>query len=51
MLVKYFQELGKSVAMIGDGVNDCEALNQANIGLSLSQKESSMSAPFTTQIE
>lgn len=45
-----YQSLGKTVGMCGDGANDCGALKQADIGLSLSQAEASISAPFTSQI-
>ena len=35
--------------MVGDGANDCGALKQANIGLSLSETEASIAAPFTAR--
>lgn len=35
-IVKCYQILGKVVGMCGDGANDCAALSQAHIGLSLS---------------
>lgn len=36
-IVMVYQKLGKITAMCGDGANDCGALKQADIGLSLSQ--------------
>lgn len=36
------------VAFCGDGANDCSALKQANVGLSLTQTEASIAAPFNT---
>ena len=45
-----YQEAGKKVSMCGDGANDCGALKQADIGLSLSQAEASISAPFTSKV-
>jgi len=36
------------VCMCGDGSNDCLALKASDVGLSLSEAESSISAPFTS---
>ena len=36
-IISIYQSFGKIVAMCGDGANDCGALKQADIGLSLSQ--------------
>lgn len=49
-IVMAFQHMDKKVSMCGDGANDCGALKQADIGLSLSQAEASISAPFTSKI-
>jgi cation-transporting ATPase 13A2 len=45
-----YQKIRKTVIMCGDGANDCGALKQADVGLSLSQCEASISAPFTSKI-
>ncbi len=36
-IVMVYQHMGKTVSMCGDGANDCGALKQGDIGLSLSQ--------------
>jgi cation-transporting ATPase 13A3/4/5 len=33
--------------MIGDGANDCEAINQADVGISFAGTEAAFSAPFS----
>mmetsp|Transcript_2153 Transcript_2153/g.2012 ORF Transcript_2153/g.2012 Transcript_2153/m.2012 type:complete len:248 (-) Transcript_2153:324-1067(-) len=50
LLVERIQKLGYLIGMCGDGANDCGALKSADIGISLSEKEASIAAPFTSQI-
>ncbi len=55
LIVKTFKEYYKSqnytVGFCGDGANDCIALKHADIGVSLSKNEASLSAPFISSIE
>ncbi|GLB37530.1 putative P5-type ATPase cation transporter [Lyophyllum shimeji] len=47
-VVERLQSLGYTVLMCGDGANDCSALKAADVGISLSEAEASVAAPFTT---
>ncbi|OMJ23109.1 putative cation-transporting ATPase [Smittium culicis] len=48
-LMELLQEIGYCTAFCGDGANDCSALKSADIGISLSEAESSVAAPFTSK--
>ncbi|KAI8848552.1 hypothetical protein BC829DRAFT_427684 [Chytridium lagenaria] len=49
ILVERLQEIGYCVGFCGDGANDCGALKAADVGLSLSEAEASVAAPFTSK--
>ncbi|XP_025081002.1 probable cation-transporting ATPase 13A3 isoform X3 [Pomacea canaliculata] len=49
-LIENLQEYEYIVGMCGDGANDCEALKAAHAGISLSEAEASVAAPFTSRI-
>ncbi|VDN51438.1 unnamed protein product [Dracunculus medinensis] len=50
LLVNRLQEIDLTVAMCGDGANDCSALKAAHAGISLSEAEASIAAPFTSSV-
>jgi cation-transporting P-type ATPase 13A2 len=50
-LIKKLRGKDKVVGMWGDGANDCKALKTADIGLSLSEAEASVAAPFTSTVQ
>ncbi|KAG1672905.1 putative cation-transporting ATPase 13A3 [Nymphon striatum] len=50
-LIEDLQNLGYTVGMCGDGANDCGALKAAHVGISLSDAEASVAAPFTSKIQ
>lgn len=49
-LVEFYQRVGECVCFCGDGANDCAALMSANVGISLSQADASVAAPFTSNV-
>ena len=48
-LIEEYQNIDYIVSMCGDGANDCGALKAAHVGISLSEAEASVAAPFTSR--
>ncbi|KAL4890393.1 hypothetical protein BDV59DRAFT_184390 [Aspergillus ambiguus] len=48
-LVERLQSLDYCCGFCGDGANDCGALKAADVGISLSEAEASVAAPFTSR--
>ena len=48
-LVERLQSIDYCCAFCGDGANDCGALQAADVGISLSEAEASVAAPFTSR--
>ena len=49
-LVERLQSIDYCCGFCGDGANDCGALKAADVGISLSEAEASVAAPFTSRI-
>ena len=49
-LVEKLQSIDYCAGFCGDGANDCGALKAADVGISLSEAEASVAAPFTSRI-
>lgn len=49
-LVEKLQSIDYTAGFCGDGANDCGALKAADVGISLSEAEASVAAPFTSHV-
>ncbi|KAI0157479.1 hypothetical protein GGR57DRAFT_511052 [Xylariaceae sp. FL1272] len=49
-LVEKLQSVDYCCGFCGDGANDCGALKAADVGISLSEAEASVAAPFTSRV-
>lgn len=49
-LIEKLQSIDYTCGFCGDGANDCGALKAADVGVSLSEAEASVAAPFTSHV-
>jgi len=49
-LIDKLQSIDYTAGFCGDGANDCAALKAADVGISLSEAEASVAAPFTSRV-
>lgn len=49
-LIEKLQSIDYCCGFCGDGANDCGALKAADVGISLSEAEASVAAPFTSRV-
>lgn len=49
-LIEKLRSLNYCCGFCGDGANDCGALKAADVGISLSDAEASVAAPFTSRV-
>ena len=49
-LIEKLQSIDYTCGFCGDGANDCGALKAADVGISLSEAEASVAAPFTSRV-
>ncbi|KAF2721341.1 hypothetical protein K431DRAFT_303553 [Polychaeton citri CBS 116435] len=49
-LIEKLQSIDYTAGFCGDGANDCGALKAADVGISLSEAEASVAAPFTSRV-
>lgn len=49
-LIEKLQSIDYCAGFCGDGANDCGALKAADVGISLSEAEASVAAPFTSRV-
>ncbi|KAK5166268.1 uncharacterized protein LTR77_008529 [Saxophila tyrrhenica] len=49
-MIEKLQSIDYCAGFCGDGANDCGALKAADVGISLSEAEASVAAPFTSRV-